>query len=76
MRTDLLPQKPRSQPQKHVLRPRAADLTGNQHLGARGPLRIGQLAVLFLDQVPPQGDHEQHAQQPADQGMGRTARSL
>ena len=38
---------------------------GQQHLGAGGALGIGQVAVLALDQVSPQGDHEQNADQPA-----------
>ena len=55
---------------EHQLGERAALLAGDQHVGAGGALRVGQHAVLLDDQRPPQRDHEQHAEDAADQREG------
>ena len=54
--------------QKHAAGLTSAALRRDQDLGAGQPLRVGQLAVLALDQVAPERDHREHAEQTAGHG--------
>jgi hypothetical protein len=47
---------------------RAAALAGDEHVGAGGAFRVGQVAVLFDDELAAQGNHEEHAEPAADEG--------
>jgi len=47
------------------LRVDPAALPGDQHLGARGPLGIGQVAVFLHDERAAERDHHQDAEHPA-----------
>ena len=55
---------------------RAAVLAGHQHVGAGRALGEVQVAVLLHDQLPPQRNHEEHAQKAADQRQHEDARVL
>ena len=55
-------QRAQSQPQKHTARKRSAPLPGQQHIRACRAFGIRQGPVLLHNQLPPQRDHEQHAQ--------------
>ena len=44
---------------------RPPSLPGHQHLGARGPLGIGELPVLLHDERAAERDHQQHAEHAA-----------
>ena len=48
----------------------AALLAGDEHVGAGGPLRVGQVAVLLDDEAAPQRDHHEDAEHAADGGEG------
>jgi hypothetical protein len=54
----------------------AAALAGDQHLGARRPLGVGQVAVLLDDQRAPQRDHHEHAHQTACDRQDGDARDV
>ena len=49
-------------------------LAGQQNIGTGGALGIGEIAVFFHDQLPPQRDHEEHAQPSAQQRQKKDAR--
>src|SRR6266545_6975634 len=50
-----------------------APLPGDQHLGARRPLGVGKIAVLFHDQRAAERNHHQDAHQPACNRQDRDA---
>jgi hypothetical protein len=55
------------QPPEHPPGKRAAAFAGHQHVRAGRSFGIAQVPMLFHDQLPPQRDHEQHAQPAAHQ---------
>ena len=61
---------------EHAAGKRPALFTGDQHVRAGGAFGIEQVAVLLDDQLPPQRDHEQHADPAADQRQHEDARVL
>jgi hypothetical protein len=65
-----------SEAKKHARGKAAAAFAGHQHIGASRALGINQRPVLFDDQLPPQRDHEQHAQPSAEQRQREDAARL
>ena len=61
---------------EHAAGERPALFARHQHVGAGGPFRIQQVAVLLHDQLPAQRNHEQHADPAADQRQHEDARVL
>ena len=59
------PQRADPEPAEHECRKPAAPLARNQHLGARGALRVGERRVLLDDQRAAQRHHHEDAQNPA-----------
>ena len=61
---------------KHRLGVYAAAFAGDQHLGARRPFGVRQVAMLFDDERAAQRNHHQHTHQPAGDRENRDARDV
>ncbi len=66
-------QRPQTQPQKDPRGKRAAALPCHQHIRAGRALGIEQRSMLLHNQLPPQRNHEQHAQPATKQGQREDA---
>ena len=54
----------------------ASAIAGDKHVGTGGAFGIGECAVLFHDELPPQRDHEKDADQSADEAKQKNAGDL
>ena len=65
-----------AQPQEHAARKRPTAFARLQHIRTGRSLGIDQRLVLFHNQLPPQRNHEQHAQPAAKQRQRKDPKSL